>query len=562
MGIRIQVGTYVLQASDYSVDEAATPLAAGDSSGGTGSISFTVAQPDEFAPNSGITNNAWRRITEFGPDILLDLPVRLLDSRKGFTLGTVIGVQRLDDQGTLQISCSSRLADINAYGIQAAPFVGTLGAAFTYYLGLANITTDLFVDDSLSSRPVVFPGWTGELWYHLKQMAVSQDCDISLVSGVVLLRPIRARVATRGRDIGRSRELSQQTLAQSVEVYQYSNRAITNQLVYPPGGWTPEVEVMNVNAGETSEYVLDLSASVSSIQQPVMQTFVSEGYSASSVYTIVANDGHPVSYDAWTRFGGSLKVAIEPDTKRLRVNLIGATGLPTTEGGPAKNFSVALASDTTGNRYSTFRIVGTGVAFDKVKKRVRTGVPANRTATEVGVTIDNPFISTVDDLYRAGTRAAKQFSGQVPGLSGSVTAINRLGDTGQAEYPTYGEVQTELYAELGTPNYADVQTYYLTTLSLTTYESVRQYWFTFVRDDFTNQVFGNVNGARIYDKKSRRWYRIRQGTLTADKVTFTAEDDLTHGDIEGHYTSRTYGDVELVLGGLTYKQADLVGLYG
>lgn len=560
MGIRLEVGTYVFEASDYSVEEAATPLAAGDSSGSVGSISFSIPQPDPDLPRT--LDTGWKAVNDFGPDILIDKTVRLKDSRKGFTLGVVNGVSRSDDNGTLTFSCSSRMGLLNVYGIQAQPFIGTLKDAFEYYLSLANITTDIFVDDSIADREIVFPGWTGELWYYLKQMAAAQDCDISLVSGVILLRPIRVRVASRGRDINRNRELSAPSLAQSVEVYQYSNRAITDELVYPAGGWTPEVDVLNVNAGETSEYTLELSASVSSIEQPTMQTFVAEEEDSNSVYTIVADDGLPVSPALWASYGGSLSISINPDTTSLKVVLVGPRGLPTSMGTEATIFSVALGSDLTGSRYSTLRILGTGVAYNKVKKRIRTGVPASRTATEVGVTIDNPFISTVNDLYRAGTRAAKRFSGQVPGLSGTVIAINRLGDSGSATYPTYGEVQTSLYTALGTPSYADVKTHYNTTLGLNTYAEVRTYWFDFVRDDFSNQVFGNINGARIFDKKSRRWYRIRTGTATAENIQFTAEDDLTHGDMEGFHASRTYGDVELVLSGLTYKQATLVGMYG
>lgn len=560
MGIRVQIGTHTFEATDYTVDEQATPLAAGDSSGSVGNISLTIPQPDPDLV--GNQDTGWKLVSTFGPDALLDLPVTLTDSLKGFTLGTVTGVQRSDDSNFIQIDCQSRLGVLNAYGIQAQPFTGTLANAFDYYLSLAGVETGLFVDESIAARPVVFPGWNGELWYYLKQMAVAQDCDISLVSGVILLRPIRVRVATRGRDISRSRDLPTPTLAQSVEVYLYNNQPITNQLVYPPGGWNPEVEVMNVNAGETTEYTLKLSASVSSIQAPVMQLDVPEAYSASSVYTVVANDGLSISQDLWESRGGSVRVEINPDTTSLKVTLVGAVDLPTTSGTAATNFSVALASDTTGNRYSTFRIVGSGVSFDKQKKRVRTGVSATRTGTEVGVTIDNPFISTVNDLYRAGTRAAKKYSGLMPSLTGVVVAINRLGDSGQASYPTYGEVQTALDDALpGTPTYAQVQTYYTVTKALATYDAVRQYWFSFVQSDFANQVFGNVNGARIFDRKSRRWYRIRQGSPSQDRIGFQADDDLTQGDVDLFHTGRTYGAVQTILGGLDYKQAQLAGLY-
>lgn len=507
-------------------------------------------------------DTGWKLIRDFGPDALLDLPVRLTDSYKGFTVGTVTGVQRMDDAGTLQVTCSSRLASLNAYGVQAQPFIGTLEDAFKYYLSLADIVTDLFVDEDISTRFVIFPGWTGELWYHLKEMAAAQDCDIALVSGIILLRPIRERIATRGSDISRSRDMPTPTLAQSVEVYLYNNREIVDELVYPPGGWTPEVEVLNVNAGETVQYTLDLSASVSSIVPPTMETWVEEENSWDSVYTIVANDGLPVKPSLWASNGGSLTVTINPDTTSLTVTLTGAKDIPTTSGTAATNFSVALASDTTGNRYSTLRILGTGVGFHKEKKRVRTGVPAIRTGTEVGVTIDNPFISTVNDLYRTGTRAAKQFAGLAPTLSGSVKAINRRGDSGNADYPTYGEVEEALYTELDTPTYGDVQSYYVSTLNLPTYGDIQDYWFDLVKSSVTNQVFGNVNGARIYDLRSRRWYRIRQGSTNPDRITFEADDDLTNGDVEEFHLGRNYGDVQALFQGRTYKQVHLAGMYG
>lgn len=585
MGFRIDIEGMKLEASDYSVTEASTPLAAGDSSGQVGTFSITLPVPDQYValgistggfgygegpygegPYGGgefipIPNSPWKVIRQIGPQILIDKSVRILDPRKGFTLGTITAASESRDGGTVQLTGTSRLGTLNVYGIQAQPFVGSLRDAFTYYLGLAGVTTDLFVDDTIGDREVIFPGWTGELWYYLKLMSAAQDCDISLVSGVILLRPIRARIATENRDTSRTITTGSNTLAQAVEVYQYSNREITNELVYPPGGWNPEVQVLTVNAGETTEYTLELSASVSSIQAPVMQTSVAQDYNSSSVYTIVADDGLAVSPTLWADRGGSLTVSIDEDTTHLRVILTGPTGVPTTAGAAAQNFSVALGADTTGNRYSTLRIVGTGVAYSKVKKRVRTGVPASKTSTEVGVTIDNPFISTVDDLYRAGTRAAKQYAGAGMSLSGNVIAINRRGDSGVATYPTYGQVQTALETELGTPTYGDVQTYY-GTLGLVSYADVRQYWFEQFRDEDADQVFGNAQGARIYDRKTRRWYRIRDATLNPGGINIgSADDDLTLGDIQGLYDDLTYGDVQTMLDPFTYREVELAGMW-
>lgn len=546
------------EALDFSVDEAATPLAAGDSSGQVGTFSVTIATPT-LAGSSRSINSLLQSI---GPSYFIGHNVRVFDSKKGFTLGSIDSAEVSRDGGTTTFSGTSRVGELNVYGIQAQPFIGTLGQAFQYYLGLGGIDTDLFVDDEISLRSVIFPGWRGELWFHLKQMAAAQDCDISLVSGVILLRPIRKRVASNNRDTSRSVSYATNSLAQSIEIYQYNNRAISGELVYPPGGWTSDVEVYNVNAGETSEYTIQLSASVSSIQTPVMQTFVAQDYSASSVYTVVADDGLPVDPAAWSAYGGTFSLTINPETTSLTLKITGAVGLPTNSGTTATNYSLALGSDVTGNRYSTLRVVGTGVAFNKEKKAVRTGVPASKTSTEVGVTIDNPFISTTNDLYRAGTRAAKLYSGAVPSLTASVISVNRRGDSGSATYPTYGTVENELKSRLGgAVTYGQVQTYYLSTLNLDTYEDVRQYWFTVFQNNDLDQVFGNVQGARVFDRKSGRWYRVRNAGLNPANISIkSADDDLTHDDMFDYFAGRTYASIQAQRTNLTYDQDRLAGM--
>lgn len=550
-----------LEIADYSVSEDATPLAAGDSTGSVGTFTLSIPRPDPSAAPVVSVIHASTLLAPGGESFFIGSKVTLSDSRKGFTLGTVNAASSSDDGGMIEMSGTTRLGQLNVYGIQAQPFIGTLRDAFTYYVGLAGIDTDISVDPGIETRPVVFPGWHGELWYYLKQMAAAQDCDISLVSGVILLRPIRTRIAAPNRDTLRSRALGGGSLAQAVEVYRYDNRAITNELVYPPGGWVPEVQVLNVNAGEEEEYTLELSSSLSSIQAPTMETFVPQDYDESSVYTIVANDGLPVDPGLWSDFGGSLTVEIAPDTTHLIVRLRGAVGVPLASGEEAaSNFSVALGSDFTGNRYSTLRIVGTGVAFNKQKVRIRTGVPASRTATDIGVTIDNPFISTVNDLYRAGVRAAKEFTGASYSLTGSVISVNRRGDTGQVSIPTYGQIHEELENTLGSGfTYDDLETHY-TSEGLLTYRQIRQFWIDFFADPDVDQVFGNVQGARVYDRRSRRWYRVRQGRLVPGGISFeSAEDDIIWRDIQDKWAGKTYGWVQARLGFYTYQQVELLG---
>lgn len=545
MGFQALIGGSPYEITGFSVSESATPLAAGDSSGSVGTITFNTPKPDpDLFPDNPLV--------KFGSRILIGKEVRLTDTRKGFTLGKVISTGRGDSAGDFSFTCNSRLGDLNVFGIQAQPFVGTLRAGFQYYLSLANITTDLSVDDSIADRQIITPGWSGELWYHLKQLAAAQQCDVSLVSGVILLRPIRSRVAIRGRDVERSAPAGGGTLAQSVEVYQYNNRSITNQLVYPPGGWTEGVSTINVNAGEYLEEVLELSASVSSIQQPVMQTFVSQDHSTSSVFTVVGDDGLPITPMQWASYGGFLAVDINDDTRSLTVRIQAPSGLPNKDGDEIGVYSIALSSEESTGRYSTLRIIGSGVAFDKEKVLIHTGVTPAQSATGVGVTIDNPFLSSIEDVYSAGSWAARSFSGLGQSISGSVTAINQLGDSGVATYPPYS-VDQENHAG---NTYQQVQTFYAGL----TYGTIQEDLFATVRDEFENQVFGNVNGARVWDQQSRRWYRIRQGTLGPDLIQFEADDDMIHGDVQSTLTG-TYGDFQTVYSGSTYLEVDLMGAY-
>lgn len=395
MSFNLRIGGATFHLADFNVVEAATPLAAGDSSGQTGTITLTIpAQDEHLTPN--------HPVTMYGVPWFVGKSIYLEDTRKGFTLGRVSSVRGDFSAGQVTLTCSSRLGELNVYNVQAQPFVGTLQDAFDKYVALAGITTDVYVDPEIATEPVVFPGWHGELWVHLKQMAAAMDCDVSLVSGVILLRPIRKREAVRGRDISRSSEVGGGSLAQNIVVNQYNNRPITNELVYPPGGWSQDVSTINVNSGESVEEVLELSASVSSIVQPTMQTFVSQAHRSSSVFTVVGDDGLPIQPAQWTAAGGRLRIEINPDTTSLTAYITAPTGIRNKDNKEIGVYGIALSSESNTGRYSTLRIVGTGVEFNVEEVRVPTGIGPQETATEIGATIDNPFLSTRDQVYTAG----------------------------------------------------------------------------------------------------------------------------------------------------------------
>lgn len=530
MGIQLEIGGAHFEPENFTVSEEITPIAAGDSSGSVGSFSFELKGVEDPLMLSGKT-------------------VSLRDSDKGSTLGFVTGVD-WTDHGSVKIDCQSRLGKLNIYDVQAAPFVGTLEGAFRYYAGLAGEVADVFVDPQIATRPVTFPGWFGELWFHVKQFAAAQDCEVSLVSGVVLLRPLRKREAVDDFNISRSRSYGNSNLSRAVEVYHYANRAIYNELVYPSGGWVPETDVITVNAGEERTVTLPLSASVSSIVQPTMQTFVAQDYRASSVYTVVGDDGLPIQPAQWRDFGGEVRVFVGQDTQSLEVYFRGAEGITSSKGEPISSYALALGSDFTGNRYSTLRITGTGVAYNKELLRIRTGIPDSMTGTDIGITIDNPFISTMADAYTAGIRAARWHAGERMVLRGQVTSINRSGDTGDATFPTYQYDQNKWQGK----TYAQVES------SVSTYATLQDLYWSEVESDFSNQVYGNTGGARVWDRNSNRWYRVRTGQISRGSITIDAEDDLTHLDIEATYTGLSYAQERALFPGATYSERDRRGM--
>src|SRR5690606_435575 len=150
MGFRVDIEGLKIEIADYSVEEASSPLAAGDSSGAVGAFTISFPVPDEYVPLGtnvvgfgygegpygegpyggssfvGIPNSPWKVIRTLGPQFLIDKSVRLYDSRKGFTLGTVRSADYSHDGGRITLTGNSRLGQLNVYGIQAQPFVGTL----------------------------------------------------------------------------------------------------------------------------------------------------------------------------------------------------------------------------------------------------------------------------------------------------------------------------------------------------------------------------------------------------------------------------------------------------
>lgn len=137
-------------------------------------------------------------------------------------------------------------------------------------------------------------------------------------------------------------------------------------------------------------------------------------------------------------------------------------------------------------------------------------------------------------------------------VSASVSAINKRGQTGTANYPPYSYAQ----GLWGGMSYSAVRT----LNAGKSYAQIKQQFYDSVQDTFDNQVFGNAPGARFWDRPTGRYYRVRDATTVWGDIRIEGDDDLTNGDMQSFFTGQTYAQVAARFSGQTYYQANVRGM--
>ena len=508
-------------ASGYSVEEDSTPADPSDTTGGFGRI--TVPIPDR------------PEIKRWGGKIL-----RLEDGAEGTTTGTIRG--RSGNGLTAQLVADSRIGRLSVPR-RAEPFNGTLGDALEYYFGLCGITSGIVIEPGIAARSVVLPGWEANVFEQIqKKMGAAFGFEMSLVSNNVVVRPLRERIAVNYRDASVDWAMDEQNLAQTVEGYFYNTAWRTNALAYPAGGWSGDVQVYQVDAGATVELDLAIDASLVSVQQPTCVSSVDRNHTSSSVYAVSGNDGLIIPPAQWEADGGSLTVEIGEDTRSLRVTIKGGRS---EEYAP---YSIAMASGTS-DTYSSLRIVGTGAFLEEELMTLPACQDEDLAPDAIGVTVQNEFFQTRDQLYHALLRTAARFSGARQTINVTSRGINRAGDSGSYVYPTIGDLK-ELYPGA---TIADLKVALGPKIS-----DWNAALFETVRDDFANQSFGNVAGARVRYEDS--WYRIRNTTKSPASVRYSAERDNTVGDV--YRTGETIAEWNARWAGQAIRDVNIAPLQG
>ena len=502
-GVDVRVdGKVVKTIESYTVEEESTPIDVSDSTGATGR--FTVP----FFSNSLVAVKRMRRKI-----------VRLEDKGQGSTQG--IARVPSGSSSSITVAVDSRLSLLSVERT-AQPFDGTLGDYFIYLLGLVGITTDYFVEPALADKSAVFPGWQGDVWFYMKKMLSAKGAEVSLVSNMVIMRAPRGRITVDKRDLDSSWAVNDENLALSVEGYYYNNVYRLKSLAYPVGGWNEDVQVFQVDSEETVEFDIPISSSLLSVEQPVSMNFVGKDEISDSVYSVTSNDGFPYSAAQWDAEGGKVSVTINKDTRSITIKIVGPSN---TRYAP---FRIAASSGPS-DSYSSLRLVGRGVFFDKKLVSMNTAVSPDLASQEIGFTVDNEFISTLEELYDALIWPLARFGGSRQTIDIRTTGINRSGESGTYAYPKISEFNSEA-ALLGWADIAAFNSYYTGN----TIQEFNDLWAARTADSFVNQAFGNVAGART--KRDFAWWRIRRATIEPSSISYTAEADTTLGDFSAEWS--------------------------
>lgn len=505
----------------YTITEDSTPLDPADSSGSTGSISFGVSE-DKNAN---------------GTIALLGATLNLSDSDNGQISGLVRTLNTINGETTVQLESSLSLLNadrlVNGYS-------GTLRGAFTYYFSLVGIGTPGFtVADDIALRTVAFQGWTGKIWDGLKEICAAQGIEISYVSNKIVVRSPRGREAVHYRDSSVEFSISNnEETALAIEIYAYHNEYKSFAVVYPPV--RGEASPISVDAGEIKVITAEINASIIALVQPEALATINPMYSQVSGYVVVDKDGKTVAPGIWAGAGGKVRVGMGESPDEIMITVTGAS----LANGP---FQLGIKQDD--DTISTLLVGGEAIISNPEKLTIATGADPAIVTQKVGITVDNPQISTLAEAYAAGLRAASAYGGVSRALKISTARINRVGESGSASFYTFDEFAAEYNPTTFTQWEASVQ------WNGKTFANFEEFYAAVHANDFSNQAFGNVGGARVRYRDA--WYRIRTSQINPLGLQYTAEPDTLVADFEINFAGEdgsgmTFVEYETMMAGKTF----------
>jgi hypothetical protein len=519
-----QVPKHRSNISGYSYSEEATPVSPSDSSGGVGAISFETRDEEEIS------------------SLVYKDEVYLRDSHNGEISGRVNSISAND--GVVSFSGTSNLARLNI--VKSIPAMeDTLGNYLEFLFNTAGIFSGIDIDEDIAAVEIVAPAFEGDLWVYFKDLCTVYDFEVALVKDTIYVRKIRQNLVKPLEIVTEGWSIADVNPAQYVEVNYYNYVYEDSFLVYPKGGWSSDVQVYQVDAGQTLTIELPVDAYLEDVVQPAIQNFVPRDEIDDSVYCIAGKDGLPVDAALWADNGGSLSVSIAEGSNKLIVEVTGAI-LP--DLGPFRIGVSAGPSDY----YSSLRIMGTGVSYDLETLRHPTGLTEDNTSNEVGITIDNKFISTKEQARDAAKRASIFYG--LPTQTYNFSAPN-LGQFLEVPVVTLYTHFWEYDNSLAAGEVFSTLDESLDDWSFSNFDS--RLPAVQVQNDVV-QLFGNVAGARIRFRDNM--YRIRSATIEPTQVSAETQWDTLMEDFNNVNVDETFESFNSGFDNMTFTDFSVIPL--
>lgn len=278
-------------------------------------------------------------------------------------------------------------------------------------------------------------GYTGSVWDWLQDACSAYFWEIGLDGDVVTARPVGNRELDTA-NFGASPTVTPTTTrtGRSVDVIWHNAEPIANAEVYDAR--SDGNRILSVGAAQETVTRIQTNAYLTSVIQPTRTTSFVPGQ---GTYYVIDSTGLPIVADQWEDYGGALSVAIDnAEAGTIEVTLTGPR-----EQIPSTTAPYSLAVSDGQNQYAALSILGSGVVADPQTLNLLTGADPDITPQEVAFTVNNAFISTLEQAYDAGIWAAVDASGPRVAYTIDVPTLNLtgFGDTAgaliQAEDSTY-----------------------------------------------------------------------------------------------------------------------------
>lgn len=426
----------------YSYTEDASPFEPQNLEGGAGQVSVTVIA-DEGPRGTTIAVNNQIQLTdsEFGSVTFRARQVNISEAS-----ATITGE-------TIQYRLNSTRQAVAQGGSGT-----TLLEAILYYCELVDVVPQFVTGfaDKLQTIEVNFPGWNGNVWEHLKMLCAAtplDDDDNTFMEMYIDDDTLWFREgATASIDFSeyvmdKSLSIDSYDAAKEVEVFNYNTSYGVNKVVKEQRDQTGTFAInqnasfsdsMQVEAGETTIKRFKVNASLTSVEQPVVVSQITQlpfpETHGTGEYVVVGSDDYPIDPDQWIGQGGKLEVRLTEnfDEIEVRVTAPPSVEMPRADGEDPEDVTLAPykigVESSGGTDYPAIYIVGTGVFFEKTSAKFVTGASEDYVADISGTSIDNPFITSKRIQVDRGVAAAQAIMGPKMEISGSIATGVSFGD--------------------------------------------------------------------------------------------------------------------------------------